>query len=925
MSNLFAILFCGLASITLSQGAADDASMPGHIGVGCSAPVRFATSGVALLQSDISRSRTISKTFDGEPDNWDSDGPQPEVVQPERRPREGWLQEEEELQQVPGQDVPNVRQAVPEAIPQAIKVGGQVPADVPPFKEEEQLKFFSKHWSLIVVVSLILLMVTGLVAFDVVWEEAQAELERESSIAARSSAFSQQIVRSLMPSINVENYQFRGMMEKQSSLSMQFEQVGLEIPKRGRVLEGVTGELRPGRMTAIMGPSGAGKTTFMNVLCGKAGYGKTTGQIMINGKQCNLSEFKPVIGYVPQDDIVHEMLTVREQIHFSAQLRNPTGTDSRTLCDIVDDVLAVLQMEHIQRSIVGGVETRGISGGQRKRVNIGLELAAFPTLIFLDEPTSGLDSTTSLAIVRSLKKMTQLGITIVMVIHQPRQSLISLFDDVLLLGRGGRTVYLGSAHRMSPYFEGLGFKKPLHENPADWYVDIVSGGVPTSTVNDFKSDMLPGMWEQKVRESGQEEKITPRTKTPDWTDEEDCAVLARALEDEWEKVSGSQGGALTADELTGLLGDCAREKPDSEVMRHVVDEMAGGEKEVTKDKFVDFFIGLRGVVAKSAKSQLKRNITVKRSDGQDPDLRRVLPGFFNQYRTLLRRRLVLVRRLSRQRLLDISCVVCCSVVIGWLHRGTMNFRNPQLASKILIFHLGLSLLTVVSCLRVFGSNWPLWYRECGSGLNIFAAFCARLTVDTLDIFVNCVLFTAMYFLLAQPQSPFRHYFVPGLLVSFAVSGWAYFISAIAPAANATLVGILFTLASCGFLGDPGLAYGIWAPISVTRWSVQMTYLVTADAAGSTLQTMHGQMPHWLKNEIHSALQKHPLQPMDIFKACGYVSTAYTELAYRMSGPNQRFGYWYGGMAVLVTMSLLLRILAYLGLRWNNHQMKKTTL
>mmetsp|Transcript_133402 Transcript_133402/g.231758 ORF Transcript_133402/g.231758 Transcript_133402/m.231758 type:complete len:924 (-) Transcript_133402:138-2909(-) len=922
MCTLLSVVFCGLASITSSQLASDDVLMPGRIAPSCSAPVQLATAGLGLLQRDVSRSRTIPDVLDGQLDSWHADEWHPDGGQPERWPREelrqgDWLQQEEGLQQVPGQEVPRVRQAVPPGYPQAIKVRGQVPADPPPH-EQEQLKFFSKHWSLIVVVILILMMVTGIVAFDVVWEKAQAELERESTLASRSSAFSHQLVRNLLPSISVENYQFRGMEEKASTLSMQFEQVGLEIPSKGRVLESVTGELKPGRMTAIMGPSGAGKTTFMNVLCGKAGYGKTTGQIMINGKQCKLSEFKPVIGYVPQDDIVHELLTVREQIHFSAQLRNPTGTKSQTLCNIVDDVLAVLQMEHIQRSIVGGVETRGISGGQRKRVNIGLELAAFPTLIFLDEPTSGLDSTTSLAIVRSLKKMTQLGITIVMVIHQPRQSLMTLFDDVLLLGRGGRTVYLGSAHQMSAYFEGLGFKKPLHENPADWYCDIVSGGVPTSKVEDFKADMLPGMWVHKVREGWKEE----RRNTPDWTDEEDCAVLARALEDEWEKVSGSQGGALTADELTGLLGDCAREQPEAEVMRNVVDQMAGGEKEITKDKFVDFFVGLRGVVAKTPKNKLVRTITMARSsDGQDPDLCRVLPGCFNQYRTLLRRRLVLVRRLHRQRLLDISCVLVCSVLIGWLHRGTMNFRDPQLASKILIFHLGLSLLTVVSCLRVFGSNWPLWYRECGSGLNIFAAFCARLTVDTLDIFLNCVLFTAVYFLLAQPTSPFRHFFVPCLCVSFAVSGWAYFISAVVPPANATLVGILFTLASCGFLGDPGLAYGIWAPISVTRWSVQMTYLVTADAAGSTLKALDGQVPQWLQDEIHSALQKHPLQPMDIFKACGYMSTAYTELAYRIIGPNQRLGYWYGGMTVLVSMSLLLRILAYIGLRWSNHKMK----
>merc|ERR1719238_881323 len=136
------------------------------------------------------------------------------------------------------------------------------------------------------------------------------------------------------------------------------------------------------------------------------------------------------------------------------------GTKAEQHNLIVEDVLNVMQIDHIQASIVGGVSERGISGGQRKRVNIGLELAAFPTLLFLDEPTSGLDSTSSLALVKSLKKMTQLGITIVVVAHQPRWSLFTLFDDVLILAKGGHTAYLGPVTEACPYFESLGFEKP---------------------------------------------------------------------------------------------------------------------------------------------------------------------------------------------------------------------------------------------------------------------------------------------------------------------------------------------------------------------------------------------------------------------------------------------------------------------------------
>merc|ERR1719188_2847094 len=128
---------------------------------------------------------------------------------------------------------------------------------------------------------------------------------------------------------------------------------------------------------------------------------------------------------------------------------------------ITNDVLQVLQLEAQQNIRVGNRTTGGgLSGGQRKRVNVGLELAACPTLLFLDEPTSGLDATGSLMLVRQLQKMTQLGMTIVMVIHQPRYSLFTLVDDVLLLGAGGRTAYIGPTSGAKAYFEQLGFAMP---------------------------------------------------------------------------------------------------------------------------------------------------------------------------------------------------------------------------------------------------------------------------------------------------------------------------------------------------------------------------------------------------------------------------------------------------------------------------------
>eukprot|EP00439_Symbiodinium_sp_Y106_P048645 s4315_g6.t1 len=210
------------------------------------------------------------------------------------------------------------------------------------------------------------------------------------------------------------------------------------------ILESITGTFQAYHLSAIMGPSGCGKSTLLDVLTGKKktdGKWTVEGDILINEKKTSIEDIKPVIGF---DDVVHEGLTVRENIYYSAAKRMPRGTRASRLRAITNDVLQVLQLESRQNLLVGNrVRTgEGLSGGQKKRVNVGIELAACPTILFLDEPTSGLDATASLMIVQQLKRMARLGVTIVMVIHQPRYDLFTLLDDVLLLGtledKGGR-------------------------------------------------------------------------------------------------------------------------------------------------------------------------------------------------------------------------------------------------------------------------------------------------------------------------------------------------------------------------------------------------------------------------------------------------------------------------------------------------------
>ncbi|KAI8611099.1 P-loop containing nucleoside triphosphate hydrolase protein [Chytriomyces sp. MP71] len=268
---------------------------------------------------------------------------------------------------------------------------------------------------------------------------------------------------------------FHKGLEGNETLSMNydFDSLSLRLPDGKEILQGVTGSIKAGRMTAIMGPSGAGKTTFMNVLMGRTS--RTSGTLMINQSVAEMSTFRKIIGFVPQEDIMIEELTVRENIRYSARTRLPNTWTNKEVDEHVESLLSALNLKHVADKKIGTTLERGISGGQRKRVNIAMELAAAPLSVFLDEPTSGLDSTASLDVANILSSISRLGLTIVAVIHQPRVEIFEAFDDVLMIAPGGRTAYFGPVAEAKPYFENLGFVFQPHVNVADALMDILAG------------------------------------------------------------------------------------------------------------------------------------------------------------------------------------------------------------------------------------------------------------------------------------------------------------------------------------------------------------------------------------------------------------------------------------------------------------------
>lgn len=272
---------------------------------------------------------------------------------------------------------------------------------------------------------------------------------------------------------------FKQDEEEAQKVSISFERLSLCVKKTGKcVLKDVSGQFPSGSLVALMGPSGGGKTTFMNALCGRADYGYVTGDILINGRKGGVNDFPRLVGFVPQDDIMHCDLTVQQNLYFNALLRLPAAKPYDYKASTVMGVLKALGLMKIKDSVVGNAAKRGISGGQKKRVNIGMELVAIPSIIFMDEPTSGLDGAATLELAQCLSNLSNSGLTIVCVIHQPRYAVFEKFSHLLLLGAGGQTCFCGERHEMEKYFTDMYFRCPPKENPADWMIDIVSSLSP---------------------------------------------------------------------------------------------------------------------------------------------------------------------------------------------------------------------------------------------------------------------------------------------------------------------------------------------------------------------------------------------------------------------------------------------------------------
>ncbi|KAJ3295381.1 hypothetical protein HK104_002720 [Borealophlyctis nickersoniae] len=582
------------------------------------------------------------------------------------------------------------------------------------------------------------------------------------------------------------------------TFDIRFENLGKTLPSGVQIMKGVTGELKSGRTCAIMGPSGAGKTTFVTLLTGK--MPRTSGTVYINEQKEELSKYKKLIGYVPQEDIMLRELTVRDILMHSARMRLPKDWDFERVKRKVLEIIHFLGMAHVMDNVIGNEEERGISGGQRKRVNIGMELVAEPSVLFLDEPTSGLDSSTAFEVCSNLRNIAQQqGLTVAAVIHSPSPAAFRQFDDLLLLGKGGQVAYFGPREEAVAYFDMIGFTCPIDESQSDFFMDLVSGKVPSAYEADFKPSDLFGYWAEYKQGRNP---FAGREK-------QDPYLLAsqRTPETYPEKSEESKDPLLSyTAEAKRAKEEKLRKKKLSSDYYNWTDSVAAALAVIFRDWgawFKDVFLELVDFLKSIAFSILRK---------KDP-VRDTCP-FYMQFWLLTKRAYHQIYRNWQsfifEQLLHLSCGLFISI-------ATQNFgyvgaqppevcatsawnlqwycRDPRdfITQAAMFIMLGVSFAGISVGTSTFGRERVVFWRDTSTGMSTTPYYLAKFFVDIPRIFIGAFMFSCALILFFPYRQRFASILLLIELMYFGAFAMGYFLSIAFKPAQVSLVGTGFAL------------------------------------------------------------------------------------------------------------------------------------
>ncbi|KAL1216107.1 ABC transporter G family member 24 [Cardamine amara subsp. amara] len=549
---------------------------------------------------------------------------------------------------------------------------------------------------------------------------------------------------------------------KRPLMELSFEGLTLTLKSSGKhLLRSVTGSMRPGRITAVMGPSGAGKTSLLSALAGKAVGCKLSGSILINGKRESIHSYKKIIGFVPQDDIVHGNLTVEENLWFHAKCRLSAGLSEADKVLVVERIIDSLGLQAVRSSLVGTVEKRGISGGQRKRVNVGLEMVMEPSVLFLDEPTSGLDSASSQLLLRALRHEALEGVNICMVVHQPSYTLFKTFNDLVLLAKGGLTVYHGSVNKVEEYFSGLGITVPGRINPPDYYIDILEGIVISMGNSAVGYKELPQRW-----------------------------MLHKGY-----SVPPDMRNNSAAELETNLdTGNHSHTNAEQTFVRELWGDVKSNFK-LRRDKIRHNFLK-------------SRDLSQRRT-----------PTMWLQYKYFLGRIAKQRMREAQLQATDFLILLLAGACLGSLIKASdESFGAPGYTYTI----IAVSLLCKIAALRSFSLDKLHYWRESASGMSSSACFLAKDTIDYFNILVKPLVYLSMFYFFTNPRSTFFDNYIVLVCLVYCVTGIAYVLAIFLHPGSAQLFSVLLPVVLTLVATQPknSQAIRILADLGYPKWALE---------------------------------------------------------------------------------------------------------
>ncbi|EHK96774.1 putative ATP-dependent permease [Glarea lozoyensis 74030] len=632
------------------------------------------------------------------------------------------------------------------------------------------------------------------------------------------------------------------LMNDHKPASLYWENVSYHINGK-QVLSGIQGVAKPGEIMAIMGASGAGKTSFLDILARKNKRGAVAGDFYVNGEKVDDTEFKNEVGFVDQEDTMLPTLTVHETIMTSALLRLPRDMGRAAKEQRVYEVEKQLGISAIKDSLIGSEEGkgRGISGGEKRRVGIACELVTSPSILFLDEPTSGLDAYNAFNVIECLVTLAKTyKRTVIFTIHQPRSNIVALFDRLLLLAKG-KTVYSGEFAQCQDYFDQIGYSCPPGFNIADYLVDLTmhvgisknlaeeipdlngssalsvgpsstravksiasigGGSIEENVVGSPRSSLLPPRHKRKDSvKAKQDRELYTRKKSGIDTpgSQPDETPLDPNASNSWVRLQRHSGQTSQSLDDTDNLLPSADSDLDALVSSYAHSEIAGNIHDEIRSAVTN---------AETANGQANAGAV------GDGNINTGAMGKGYARISLARQFLILSQRTWRNlyrnpmlMLTHYAIAILLAVLSGYLFYGlTLNIAGFQNRLGLFFFILALFGFSTLTSLTVFASERLLFVRERANGYySPITYFLAKIVFDIvpLRIIPPIIMGSIVYPMTGlEPQaSNFFKFILILVLFNLAAAGICLFIGIVCKDGGvANLVGSLVMLFSLLFAG-----------------------------------------------------------------------------------------------------------------------------